>query len=342
MNCPSCGLKAGDGAVECSGCGVIFAKWKARQDAPPRAKPDDGLGAGPVLLVLALALSAVWLYAKKTIVFPVKPPDVSVAKPAKLYLGAAAKVQGEIPIPINPLMKFDGYTKRQICDLRKSEVARHPEIVSDEYQPDDRVFRLIEDGKPWWGLEGIYFYGDGMQGIAGLSEESRFIPNPYLLVGLRESVSNRGHQPDGSIGYFPTPRDLSWNASGASAHVVYDVSSHFDFTVNHHYPSQNAHELEFVLYNADDLGFKYFSLDPAKSRGVQQEASAGIPAPMRQFIHCGGSCGYPGGCNNMSPFAPEFMIQVPVLPAKAVLKLWKAKPETADDSADMTFIIDIL
>lgn len=37
MNCPNCGAGHEDGALECSGCGVIFAKWRARTERAAQA-----------------------------------------------------------------------------------------------------------------------------------------------------------------------------------------------------------------------------------------------------------------------------------------------------------------
>ncbi|MBI5209418.1 MAG: zinc ribbon domain-containing protein [Elusimicrobia bacterium] len=79
MVCPNCGAQQPDGAVECSSCAVIFAKWRARANAafaPPvpsaRAAPTDitevlaaspeprrGLGVFPLL---AAAIGAAWLW----------------------------------------------------------------------------------------------------------------------------------------------------------------------------------------------------------------------------------------------------------------------------------------
>lgn len=260
----------------------------------------------------------------------------------KLLLGRAAKTSGETAIPINPVTTFIGFTRQQIYDLRKSEVAKHPELASGGYEPDVRIFGNIEDGKPWWGLEGLYFYGGGLKSIVGGSEESRFIPNPFLLVGVRETVAVQGQAPDGSTDYYPVPTSLSWNAEDSSAHAVYRVWGHYDFTANHHFPPELANELQFVYYNANDLGFNYYWVDPSRSTGVRQEKDAAVPNKMTQMIHCGGSCGYPGGCNNMSPFGREFMYQVPSLPAKVVIKLWKGKPDDVSAPADMTYTIDLI
>lgn len=341
MICPACGVTA-DSHTECSSCGVIYAKWKPRAEVAPSAKSAQGLGAGTVAAVLALTVGAIWFYARKTIVFPAPESASSEPAPVKLYIGSSAKARGEVSIPLSPLAKFDGFTRDQIYDLRKRAIAEHSELVGAGYEPSDYVFGSIEDGKPWWGLEGLYFYGDGPNGNAGSSEESRFLPNPFLLVGIRESMARRGASPDGSKNYYPYPTRLVWNAAESSARVEYSVSEYFDFTANHAYPPEYRRQLQFVLYNARDLGFCYFTLDRARSKGIGLFLDSDEPRSARQYIHRGPSCGVAGGCNNMSPHAKEFLFDVSASPARATLKLWKKKPVDTSAPADMTFTIDMI
>ena len=96
-----------------------------------------------------------------------------------------------------------------------------------------------------------------------------------------------------------------------------------------------------VAYNARDFGFSYFYIDRARSENISSK-SAKEPASINQYIHCGGSCGYPGGCNNMSPDQSELKIKVSALPAEAHIKLWKNKPAGKDQAPDMTFVITMI
>ena len=341
MTCPSCGASSKDGETACPSCGIIFAKWKARAADQPFVAPKRGLSAGTILGVLALTVAAVWYYARKTIVFPTPEPASSEPAPVKLYIGASAKAPGEISILLNPLLKLDGFTKNQIYDIRRRAIGEHPELAGKGYVPSDYVFGSIEDGRPWWGLEGLYFYGDGPNANSGPSEESRFLPNPFLLVGIRESIARGGARPDGSVNYFPYPTRLVWNAADSSARVEYSVSEHFDFTANGGFLPEYQRQLQFVLYNARDIGFQYFALDRARSKGVDLVLDSDAPRSARQFIHRGPSCGVEGGCNNMSPIAKDFLFDVPAVPAKAVLRLWRGKPDNAAVPADFTFTIDM-
>lgn len=61
---------------------------------------------------------------------------------------------------------------------------------------------------------------------------------------------------------------------------------------------------------------------------------------IRSFVHRGGSCGYPGGCNNGSPYQAELdHILVEELPARMVLKLWRLLPEGVGTPAELEFVI---
>jgi len=69
MVCPNCSAAAPDGAAECVGCGVIFAKWEHRHAAPPAPATAEApaaaqlAGALPDLVALAPALAAAALFA---------------------------------------------------------------------------------------------------------------------------------------------------------------------------------------------------------------------------------------------------------------------------------------
>ncbi|MBU1853273.1 MAG: hypothetical protein KJ957_04450 [Candidatus Omnitrophica bacterium] len=60
------------------------------------------------------------------------------------------------------------------------------------------------------------------------------------------------------------------------------------------------------------------------------------------MIHCGGSCGYPGGCNNVSPEALDFRVKVNELPANIHVKLWRNEPENVNQKPDMLFMLDLI
>lgn len=266
------------------------------------------------------------------------PPD---SERLRLRIGSAARIRGAYPVSLHPPMNLNFKTRPEIHALRSDAVAEHAGLAASGYSPAPAVFGAIEDRKPWWGLYGIYFHGRGDRSIEGDSEESRFILNPYMLVGVRETLAYAmGREPDASAAYYPMPQALEWRPDGATAAVRYDVADHFEFLRLNGYPRAAERQLELVAYNARDFGLNYLYIDPEKSTHV---VPVGLPAqavPIQQFIHCGGNCGYPGGCNNKSSIN-HLYVQIPELPAKAVIKLWRGKPFDVGSAADMTFVLDM-
>jgi hypothetical protein len=248
-----------------------------------------------------------------------------------------------LQITINPMMDLDYKTKNEIYEIRKQVALQYPGLVKKDYTPSSEVFGQIEDGKPWWGMVGHSYFGPGEKSIVGPSEESRFIVNPCLLIGLSDINAYIVHDKSLTVeGIYPEPINLSWSANCLFAKVKYDVSSFWQKAKRYRYKSAETHELELVAYNARDLGFNYLYLVPEKSENVISFSPSTTPVFIKQFIHCGGSCGYPGGCNNMSPDQPELRIKVDNVPAAAYIKLWRNNPQDVNQPADMVFVIDMI
>lgn len=285
-----------------------------------------------VLSVLLLAAAAWWSWDNW----------FSLRRPPELCFGTSSgQATGEFTVPLRSPIKLDGFMKEQIYEMRRAIVAERPELVS-RYRPDDDIFGEIQDGKPWWGMEGIYFYGPGVMSTQGDSEESRFLFNPHLLIAVREPVAVEGYLPNGATNYDPVPLKLTWNCAGSAARVVYDVSRYFAFIGPRNYTGENARMLWIVAYNARDMGFNYFYIDPLQSKNIGKHDEHYGPVPLVQHVHAGPSCGFPGDCNNMSPVQAATFMQVPELPARAVIKLWRKKPPPVSSRADMTYTIDML
>lgn len=263
-----------------------------------------------------------------------------IARPV-LLVGKDTKIRGEYEIPVNQMEELDFKTKQEIHDLRKRCVLAHGDLVAS-YEPSEAVFGQIVDRMPWWGIYGIYGYGPGERSIEGPSEESRFLLNPYLLVGLSErNAFITSAALDDTSAFYPKPLRIRWQADASLETIEYNVTDHFLYVNGNHFYPTDQRKLDLVAYNARDLGFGHLYVDPDKSEGVVWANRTGRAAPIRQYIHRGGSCGYPGGCNNMSPSQPELLIDVERTPAKAYIKLWRADPRNVNDHCDMTVIIEM-
>ena len=209
-------------------------------------------------------------------------------------------------------------------------------------------------------MAGQFYHGKGDHSIDGSSEESRFILNPYLLVAaeLRGlSIWSDGERAlawhtaritrqdlaDPDFPFTCRPSSLSWWPRTAKASVTYDVSGCLaDLNLWTLYPlTISDASLDLVAYNARDLGLNYLYLSPADSANLAAASPMQAPIAITQFLHAGDSCGYPDGCNNMSPRVPELVnIRIERLPARATIWLWRDRPAGADQPPDMTFTID--
>jgi hypothetical protein len=262
-----------------------------------------------------------------------------------------------VGIPVTPPMEFDGMTRAQIFALREAAVAVHSDWWEPPYRARPDLFQIV-DGKPWWGMVGQFVHRAGPQSIDGPSEESRFVLNPYLLVGLElDSLTNWGDvtwRRDLTPAQYTAPgfplactaRDLSWSPGKAEATAVYDVGAHVDalapFVEVPVSRTNNWFSLDAI--NARDLGFNFAWIDLDASQDIFQSAQCRAKEPFRlmEYIHLGGSCGYPGGCNNGSPYVQaQYCLRFKALPALLVVKLWRAAPASSADAADFTFRVEL-
>ena len=183
----------------------------------------------------------------------------------------------------------------------------------NSYQPSDRIFSRIENNKPWWGLEGLYRYGPGLKSIEGASEETRFLLNPLLLVGVAESKIYAIDTPV-NIESPPWPAPVSLEISPEENQISTTIKVG-GFIEHLNKLKIKKKMLDLVAYNAGDLGFNYMQI--LQTQGVNIKADRKIE--LIEYIHTGQSCGYPGGCNNTSPYIPAMQFELVSVPA--VLKL---------------------
>ncbi len=268
----------------------------------------------------------------------------------ELALNNASKVSGSTLVPIQKLSRLNGITMEQLYSLRSNAVYRNRSFLSDTYEPSDAIFGMCESKKPWWGVWGMHIFREGSHAIDGPSKESDYIQNPFRLVAAEANnigMWNRNAVSDAdmrnpSFPFLWESGPVTFNAKLSSAEVTYDISKYnasvlaMQSRLRHHGPITG---FSLIAYNARDFGFRYMYLDPQKSPGVRRWRNVRA-VQINQFLHCGGSCGYPGGCNNMSPHVEEFdNNELLKLPARAFIKLWKDEPESVGDAPDFNYII---
>lgn len=277
------------------------------------------------------------------------------ALPASLANGLAVKNQAKTKdptvIPIAPLAKFNGITQQELYKARTNAAEKYKNLLLDTYEPSDLIFGQCENKKPWWGVWGMHVFREGQHAIEGPSKESGYVLNPYRLfaaeannVGLwdKAKMSDEDMR-NPSFPYLWNSGPVLFNAKTGIAQVIYDISDYNKrlaaWKKCMRFPVDSINGFSLIGYNARDFGYSYVYLDPIRSKNIAKWRAQ--PVNITQFLHCGGSCGYPGGCNNMSPHIRELdsnkLLQ---LPARAYLKLWKLEPESVSDPPDFVFVID--
>jgi ribosomal protein L40E len=280
------------------------------------------------LPALGLCLIGVWLVR----------PSENVENTNVLAIGDRAKVES-VDVMIQPPVELDTLTQEEVLELREGEVYQYPELLFSGYKPYNEIFGGIVDGLPWWGIAGQFYYGQGERSIEGPSEEARFIMNPYLLVAAdpcgsfdKNVVSEELIRRPGFPFYCPV-QQLKWEPENSYAEATYSASC---------VAQRNYSCFNLIAYNARDFNLNYIYVSYENSVNISKTDPPDKAYAIPQYLHQGDSCGYPGGCNNMSPATPEIDgLSVVGLPARAEIWLWKDKPESLETSPDMIFVIRI-
>jgi hypothetical protein len=354
--CPCCGTAQAKEIEECPVCGIVVQKFVARKERDEAAPVDTepirhseasigprwGLIAVILLIVAAIGVPAAWfLFAgepePQRTTFKVAPlqPRAEV-RPNKNALAIKDRAVTEsIEIRLNPLMDLNFKTKAEVLNLRSDAISQYPELMAGEYMPSDAVFGQIVDGLPWWGILGAFHYGPGGKSILGPSLHSASIVNPYLLVvpdfhmrwdaGAVEGMNEQM----GFDSLYCVPRSLRWHPKLGRAEVSYDGACLLKNRVG---------AFSLAAFNARDLNLRYMYVSYRDSRNILKTGEPTEAYENPQYIHQGGSCGYPGGCNNMSPATPPIdNIRILGLPVTVVIHLWENDPGSIDKAPDMQY-----
>lgn len=243
----------------------------------------------------------------------------------------------ETKIDKHPMVEFNFMTREQIYQLRMREVEKYPQLVDGDYSPCRHVFGQIVDNRPWWGINGVLFHGPGPNSIDGPSKESRYVMNPFLFIGLIEPSAYIIRLPPGTKPepYYPRLEKLIWLPDNEIT-VKYDLKRFFDGQQMYNTPDKDNRIVDLVAYNARDFGLHWLYVDESSSVNVEWFGTSGQAARIRQFIHLGGSCGYPGGGNNLSPYQRDLQIRVPKFPATAHIRLWHNRPDDINMPPDLS------
>ena len=204
-----------------------------------------------------------------------------------------------VEIPLQPMLELDYLSRESVLNMRKKLVDERNSLLARPYNPESVIFSQIVSGKPWWGIIGCSVYGQGQRSIEGLSEESRFLLNPYLLVGV-SSWSNEIWdldkiqrnpkvllQPD--FPYCWQPSILRYYPARSALQVAYEVSSYNQALTkfkNYLKPGEVVDRFNLVAYNARDFGFNYLYVPVEEYRERRKGLGPGANCavyPLRRF-----------------------------------------------------------
>lgn len=254
------------------------------------------------------------------------------------FLPVVSEYDDIISLQVNALSELSYKSKEEIFNLRKSFVAKSI-FSTPDYAPSQEVFGQIVGGKPWIANTHCFSAQRNMAVVDGVSEESRYINNPNALVSVEFRWLWKVNNPDNyyfcKSDYVTTmiPKEIFYNKSKNEIDVVYEQLPFVD------------KKMFYILngLNANDLGYKYAYLDKSKSTYhidfVNRKNISNKIHKFCDYIHLGGSCKVPGGCNNASPRQPELEFINKDMQNSTnkyiYIKLWKNKPLTPFTKPDI-------
>jgi hypothetical protein len=250
----------------------------------------------------------------------------------ELALGDHAADEGPKHVDIGDLVDLNFKSKAEILAMRSREVAIHRDLLARDYVPNPEVFGRIEDGRPWWGIQGYRQGRQGMDSLLGKAFHSQSIVNPFLLVVADVRPSARvSYVGFADSALYAHAKNLQFWPRARRAAVVYDATG---FLRGLGLPATDSLEARLIALNARDLGFDFVQV----SQGTAPRGDP--PFAIPQYLHSGSSCQYPGGCNNQSPLCPGLdSFHLRALPERLTVRLWREMPG-AGIPADLEYTID--
>lgn len=249
----------------------------------------------------------------------------------------------QISVPISDLEEFSWMSKNDILKKRQEAIETSPliDLIGNDYTPNPEVFQ-IEDNAPWIGAYEISCYGEkGNNKISeGVSRDSLGILNPELLL-YTEVLAY--HFSDKGNGCSPVDYLIPY-------YVEYDsdkrlITAHIDY-IAFFRKNKSFYNVSLMDANAHDLGYNYIFAEIDKKNKADDfmwKSSKNVANSVvrtKGYYHFGTNvCQGLGGCNNYSPAQPEYDFRFIKLPFEVCFKLWKNKPNSPEDEADIYYCL---
>lgn len=250
-------------------------------------------------------------------------------------------------LEVNSPSEYNFLSKDDIYRIRKKHV-KYSIFAKENYEPSEKVFGAIVDYKPWWGsmrCQPLNYKGDRHEYIEGASIQSTQINNPNTLVGLSSPYilwDIEQYQEFCTSEYAKfIPQSINYSEKDNLIVTKYEVSKHFPKIRTNVNGKTVRYLIQLSGLNALDFGYQYvYAYDTQNIKMYDENSNiTQNEQTFKDYIHLGSSCGYEGGCNNISPMQYDKMFSVTDLPAEINLKLWKNKPHSKFQKADMYYRI---
>jgi hypothetical protein len=246
------------------------------------------------------------------------------------------------------LMNYNGKTADELLALRTRKASAHPELLKGTYKPSPTLFQ-IDSKAPWWGLKGYLFRANGINPTEGLSRESPFFGNPYVLVAP-ELYGTNMHWSDqrfstaqafaDNFPVFQQPVAIKIFPKEKREEITYHLMGFYNNVKAQLDTGWAISDVAFDLnaYNAEDFGYNYIYVDPSVSSNMGKLPPEVIKIDQTLMVKHRDTCG--AACNDID--SPELMkgFKVKNVPARCHLLLWRNKPTSHLDPSDFT--VDLL
>lgn len=293
------------------------------------------------LKIVAIFLVAIAVGILAAELFPAKKTSVKKISASAPVTQEVTTIEPSSPVDlkINPPTEINGFSREEIYNLRKYAVVGSVFAFSGYDPSKSPVLEQIESGKPWIGLSSEGAYDNKKFITKGVSEETRFLNNPNILIGIALTTVRHCFGNEGNIADYTLPQRLIYSKQGNKVTVIYNFTNYYNKLLNCKEAGIENQIFRLTGVNARDLGYPFAYAYNVKNIIFTQQNNIGNEiTEFQDFIHVGGSCEVPGGCNNGSPRQYNLEFRLQALPADIetymVIKLWKERPSTTAAPAD--------